>query len=135
MRLDSRQLERVDRYFSRHGESTVGVLRMVPVLRAYISYPAGTAKMDPVRFGIFSFLGSVPYTLALIYAGIVLQSDWPRVSSYFAILNIPVLVLIVAAAVYLGLLVAGTITPGWPPHRSHRTSGPASGPTAGPPPP
>lgn len=119
LKLEARQLERVDRYFAQHGESTVGILRMVPVLRAYISFPAGTAKMDPVRFGAFSLLGSIPYTLALIYAGFVLQSDWGVVSSYFAILNIPIIVLIALGVVYLGLLVAGILAPGWPPHRPH----------------
>lgn len=118
LRLEPRQLERVDRYFAQHGESTVGLLRLVPVLRAYISFPAGTARMDPVRFGIFSFLGSVPYTLALIYAGIVLKSDWPVVSKYFAILNIPALILIALALAYLVLLVLGVVSPGWPPHRA-----------------
>ena len=134
LRIEPSHLERVDTYFSRHGESTVGLLRLVPVLRAYISFPAGTARMDPTRFGIFTFVGSVPYTLALLYAGILLKSNWSAVSSYFTLLNLPLLAVIGAAVVYLILLVAGVIAPGWPPRRASR-AGTASGPDGAPSPP
>ncbi len=125
LRIEPSHLARVDSYFARHGESTVGLLRLVPVLRAYISFPAGTARMDPARFGIFTFLGSVPYTLGLLYAGILLRSDWPVISSYFVYLNLPLLALIAIGVVYLALLIAGAIAPGWPPRRAPRARHPS----------
>ncbi len=131
LRIEPSHLARVDTYFARHGESTVGLLRLVPVLRAYISFPAGTARMDPVRFGIFTFLGSVPYTLALLYAGILLRSHWGVISAYFVYLNVPLLALIAVGVVYLALLIAGVIAPGWPPRR---VSGSREGYDAGSPP-
>jgi membrane protein DedA with SNARE-associated domain len=121
LRLDASHLERVDRYFDRHGEATVGFLRLAPVLRAYISFPAGTARMDPVRFGVFTFVGSIPYTLALLYAGFLLRSDWTAISSNFELLNTPLLALIAVGAAYLGLLIAGIVLPGWPPRRAPST--------------
>lgn len=119
LRLEARHLERVDRYFARHGESTVGLARMVPVVRSYISYPAGTARMEPVRFGVYTVLGSIPFTLALIYAGFVLRSNWTVVSTDLAYLNYPIVALVVFVVVFLGLQVAGVLAPGWPPRRAH----------------
>ncbi len=136
LRIDASRLERVDRYFARHGESTVALFRLLPVLRAYISFPAGTARMAPGRFGVFTLIGSIPYTLAFVYAGILLRSDWRAISSYFAVLNLPLLVLIAAGVVYLGLLVAGVLAWGWPPRRAPRADLPAARPagdTAAPP--
>jgi membrane protein DedA with SNARE-associated domain len=134
LRLEQRHLDRVDRFFARHGEATVGFSRLVPVIRSYISYPAGTAKMEPARFGVYTLLGSVPFTLALIYAGIVLRSNWTVVSSYFSLLDYPLIALVVIVVAYIGLQIAGVFAPGWPPRRARRPA--ASPPTeTGPKPP
>ena len=117
LRLERRHLDRVDRYFARWGEAVVGLARLVPVIRSYVPYPAGTARMSPIRFGVFSALGSIPYITLLIYAGMVLRSHWSAISSYFEYLNVPLLALIAAVIVYLGLQVAGILAPGWPPRR------------------
>jgi membrane protein DedA with SNARE-associated domain len=122
LRLEQRHLDRVDRFFVRHGELTVGVSRLVPVIRSYISYPAGTAKMEPVRFGAYTLLGSVPFALALIYAGMVLRSDWTVVSSYFSILDYPLIALVVIVVVFIALQIAGVLAPGWPPRRAEPRS-------------
>lgn len=127
LRLEPRHLERVDRYFARRGEATVALFRLVPVVRCYISYPAGTARMDPARFGVYTFLGSLPYTVALIYAGMVLRSNWNAVSTYLTYLDVPLLALVVLAVVYIALQVAGVLAPGWPPRRRRASDlGPAS---------
>lgn len=117
LRLEQRHLDRVDRYFARYGEATVGLARLVPVIRAYIPYPAGTARMSPIRFGVFTALGSTPYATLLLLAGMVLRSHWSALSVYFEYLNLPLLAVIAAAIVYIGLQVAGILAPGWPPRR------------------
>jgi len=131
LRLEPRHLERVDRYFSRHGESTVALARLVPVIRAYISYPAGSAKMEPARFGFYTAIGATPFTVALIYAGTILGSNWALVSTDLAYLNYPLAALVVAVVVILALQVAGVLAPGWPlrradrhPHEPTTTGGP-----------
>lgn len=129
LRLEARHLERVDRYFARHGESTVGFARLIPVLRSYVSYPAGTARMNPVRFGLYTLAGSTPFTLALIYAGMVLQKNWTVVSSDFVYLDYPLIALVIVVVVYIGLQIAGVLAPGWPPQRVQR---PASTPQPAP---
>ena len=120
LRLEERHLARVDRYFARYGEVTVSVGRLVPIVRAYISYPAGTAEMKPIRFGVYTVIGSIPFTLALIYAGMVLRSDWTVVSSYFSYLDYPLIACMVLIVLFLGLEVLGVLAPGWPPRRAVR---------------
>jgi membrane protein DedA with SNARE-associated domain len=119
LRLEPRHMERVDRFFARRGEVTVALSRLVPVVRSYISYPAGTARMEPVRFGVYTLIGATPFTLALIYAGIVLRSNWDLVRSYFAYLDIPLIALVVVVVIFIALQIAGILAPGWPPRRAH----------------
>jgi len=102
--LEERHLERMDRWFSAHGEVTVTLCRSLPVVRAYISYPAGTARMPPVRFGAYTLAGSIPWTLALLYAGIVLGDRWTVVQTYLRPIDYVVYALLVAGAVYLLIL-------------------------------
>jgi membrane protein DedA with SNARE-associated domain len=125
LRLEARHLERVDRFFARRGEVTVGVSRMVPVIRSYISYPAGTARMDPVRFGVYTLIGSIPFTVGLMYAGMVLRSDWNALVPYFTYLDVPFIALVVVVVVFLLLQVVGVLAPGWPPRRA-RARAPSS---------
>jgi len=118
LRIEASHLERVDRFFAQHGEAAVFLFRMVPVFRSYISYPAGTARMEPVRFGVYSFLGALPYTAAFVIAGMALRSNWVVLESFFSILDIPFLILVVAVVVVLLLQVFGVLAPGWPLRRA-----------------
>ncbi|MCI4318080.1 MAG: DedA family protein [Thermoplasmata archaeon] len=115
LRLDPKHMETVDRWFARRGESTVLFARMVPLIRAYISYPAGTAKMEPVRFGVFTLVGAIPFTLALLYAGILLKRNWTAILPVFRILDYLVAVFVVVGLVYIALRWRGKITSGFPP--------------------
>lgn len=123
LRFEDRHLERMDRFFARWGEVTVTVARLIPLVRAYISYPAGTARMPPARFGLYTLAGAIPFTLIMLYAGFVLRAHWQLLSTYFAPLDYVFVGLIAVAVVYLVLLIGGVLTPGWPPHR--RRSAPA----------
>lgn len=120
LRLEERHIARMDDFFRRRGEVTVAIARLLPVVRSYISYPAGTARMPPARFGLYTFAGATPFTLVLLYAGFVLRAHWTVVSSYFDALDYVTVALIVAAVVYVALLVAGLLSPGWPPRRRAR---------------
>jgi membrane protein DedA with SNARE-associated domain len=118
LRLQQRHLDRMDRFFARRGELTVGVSRLVPVIRSYISYPAGTAQMEPARFGAYTLAGSIPFAAALIYAGLALRSDWTVVSSYFSVLDYVLIALVVLVVAYIALQITGVLAPGWPPRRA-----------------
>jgi len=121
LRLEPRHLERVDRFFARHGEATVGLSRLVPVIRSYVSYPAGSAKMEPVRFGLFTVIGSIPFTWALIYVGTVLRANWVEVSTYLRYFDYPLIALVAVGIGFIVLQIAGILEPGWPPRRVHKT--------------
>jgi membrane protein DedA with SNARE-associated domain len=101
--FDEADISRAERFFARHGELAVGAARMVPLLRAYISYPAGVAEMDRRKFAAFTFLGTVPYTVLLVYLGTLLGENFDVVQSYFTALDIAVVVGMAAVLVwYIG---------------------------------
>jgi len=119
LRLEERHIARMDAFFARWGALAVIVSNSVPLVRGYVSFPAGTSRMHPVKFGVFTLVGATPYTLLLLYAGMVLRAHWEQLSSYFRVLDYVALPLLAAAVLYLVLLVAGVLSPGWPPRRRH----------------
>lgn len=120
LRLDEKYLHRMEKWFAGRGQEVVGIARVIPILRSYISYPAGTARMDPVRFGVYTLLGSIPFTLAFLYVGMILKSRWDVITGYFEYLDILVVVLLVLVGAYLLLRWKNVVTPGWPPRRVPR---------------
>jgi membrane protein DedA with SNARE-associated domain len=94
------QIERADRWFQRYGEATVLFGRMVPLLRAFVSLPAGVAKMPVVRFTVFSLIGALPWTIGLALAGHALGSDWTSVRKAFEYVDYAVVALVVVGIVY-----------------------------------
>jgi membrane protein DedA with SNARE-associated domain len=98
--MSAAQVDRADRWFQRYGEATVLFGRMVPFLRAFVSLPAGIAKMPLVRFTVFSLIGAIPWTLGLALAGHALGSDWTSVRKGFEYVDYAVVALIVVGIVY-----------------------------------
>ena len=70
--ISRRDLERADKWFSKYGSWAVFLSRMLPVVRTFISFPAGAVRMPLVRFSVLTFLGSYPWSLGLAYGGYVL---------------------------------------------------------------
>lgn len=68
-----------DRWFARYGDYAVLVARVVPVARSVISIPAGVARMPLWRFTLFSAIGTVPWVMLLVWAGVVLGERWPTI--------------------------------------------------------
>jgi membrane protein DedA with SNARE-associated domain len=94
------QIEKADRWFQRYGEAAVLFGRLIPVVRAFVSLPAGVAKMPFVRFTVFSLIGAVPWVLGLSIAGHALGSDWSSVRKGFEYVDYVVVVLVVLAIGY-----------------------------------
>ncbi|HEY5287348.1 MAG TPA: DedA family protein [Solirubrobacteraceae bacterium] len=94
------QIQRADRFFQRYGEQTVLFGRMIPLVRAFVSLPAGVARMPLGRFTLFSLLGTIPWVLALAFAGHALGSDWTSVRKGFEYLDYVIVLLIVVGIVY-----------------------------------
>jgi membrane protein DedA with SNARE-associated domain len=95
------QIERGDQWFQRHGEMAVLVGRLIPVVRAFVSLPAGVARMPLGRFTLFSLLGSLPWVVGLAVAGHALGGDWTTVRKGFEYVDYVVLALLVVGVGYL----------------------------------
>src|ERR1700751_3901932 len=70
-------------WFDRHGNKAVLIGRVIPVIRTFISLPAGIAGMPPLRFGIYTTLGCLPWTTALAVAGYAVGANWESIVTAF----------------------------------------------------
>ncbi len=96
-------LKVAERWFDRYGEFAVLVSRCLPVVRTFISFPAGTARMNLAKFSFYTFVGCVPWVLALTYLGYYLGENWEEVGRFLHYLDYAVALTMLAGAVYLFL--------------------------------
>ena len=99
------ELDAADRFFARFGSAAVLVGRLLPLIRTFIAFPAGVARMPLVPFHIYTFVGSWPFCLALTWLGMTLGKAWnsdPRVKAAFHSADAVIGVLVVVA---VGLFV------------------------------
>ncbi|HEY7724126.1 MAG TPA: DedA family protein [Anaeromyxobacteraceae bacterium] len=73
-----RELDLADRLFARWGQWVVFAGRLLPVVRTFIAFPAGVARMDMTRFVLYTFAGSYPWCLGLAWVGMKLGEQWNR---------------------------------------------------------
>jgi membrane protein DedA with SNARE-associated domain len=96
--IRSHDVYRADRWFDKHGEATVFFSRLLPVIRTFISLPAGVARMPFARFTFFTFVGCLPWSFALAYAGFILGRNWERILPYIEPISYGVAAAIVLVA-------------------------------------
>ena len=70
------EIELADRFFADHGGATVFIGRLLPIIRTFISFPAGVARMPLRRFVVYSTAGALPWSMLLVYAGTLLGANW-----------------------------------------------------------
>ena len=80
--LRPHEIDRAEAWFAKHGEAAVFVSRLLPVVRTFISLPAGVARMPFGKFTIYTFLGCLPWTFALTWAGMLLGDNWETFLRY-----------------------------------------------------
>ena len=90
--ISQSKLEMADGWFRRYGAEAVLISRLLPVIRTFISLPAGIAGMDLKKFIIYTFIGSLPWTFVLGYIGVQLGPNWGIIRSYFHVLDILVFI-------------------------------------------
>jgi membrane protein DedA with SNARE-associated domain len=90
-----------DRWFSRHGEATVFFARMVPIVRTFISLPAGVARMPFWRFTTFTLLGCIPWVFMLAFVGKQAGDNWTTWKDNLHYVDYAVLALLVVGIAYL----------------------------------
>ena len=101
--LSRHDLDRVDQFFARFGSIAVLIGRMLPIVRTFIAFPAGVAKMNQLRFHLYTFIGSWPWCYALAWVGMKLGATWntdPRFKAVFHRFHLAVELVIVAAFVW-----------------------------------
>ena len=81
--ISRHDLNLADRFFERYGSWAVFFSRMLPVVRTFISLPAGISRMNQAKFMIYTFLGSLPWCYGLGFAGKKLGDNWGILGEYF----------------------------------------------------
>ena len=94
-----------DRFFNRWGPIAILVGRMLPIIRTFIAFPAGVARMPLIPFHIYTFVGSWPFCLALAWIGMKLGNAWnsdPRLKAFFHQADLAIgAVIVIAGGLYL----------------------------------
>jgi membrane protein DedA with SNARE-associated domain len=99
--VSPKHLKWADDWFKRYGDATVFFTRMLPIIRTFISLPAGVARMPFWRFTLFTLAGSIPWVLMLALVGRGVGENWEHWRHNLGYLDYVVLAAIVAGAVYL----------------------------------
>ena len=105
------ELDKADRFFDRWGSLAVLIGRLLPVIRSFIAFPAGVARMRLVPFHVYTFIGSWPWCFGLAWVGMKLGDKWnsdPRVKAAFHQADLAIgLILVALAAFYIWHRVNG----------------------------
>ena len=99
--IGAEDLDRADHWFERWGSWAVFLGRMVPLVRTFVSYPAGIARMPLGRFVLFSTLGSLPWNAALIGAGFVVGENYEQIEAAIKPYEYLIYLIVVALVVLL----------------------------------
>ncbi|MDY7523466.1 MULTISPECIES: DedA family protein [unclassified Sphingomonas] len=97
------ELDAADRFFARFGNMAVLIGRLLPVIRSFIAFPAGVARMPLVPFHIYTFLGSWPWCFGLAWVGMKLGDQWnksPAMKAAFHSADAVIAVVLVAAVAF-----------------------------------
>lgn len=81
--ISRHDLDLADRWFQRHGDITIFVGRLLPVIRTFIAFPAGVVRMPAWRFSLYTFLGSLIWCWGLAWIGMKMGQHWDTLGVYF----------------------------------------------------
>ncbi|AKN33236.1 alkaline phosphatase [Clostridium carboxidivorans P7] len=100
LRISKSKIEKSDEYFNKYGEKIVFFSRLLPIIRTFISLPAGISKMEFKKFTIYTFLGSLIWSILLGYVGYKMGENWIMIRSWFHMADIAVVVCIIGFIIY-----------------------------------
>jgi membrane protein DedA with SNARE-associated domain len=98
--ISHHDLDIADRWFARYGDWAIFFSRLLPVVRTFISFPAGVARMNVSRFILYTLVGSFPWCLGLAYIGMKLGQNWGTLGVYFHKFDMVIGGLFAAGALY-----------------------------------
>ena len=97
--INEEHLDLTHRWFEKHGSSTVFICRFVPVVRHFISIPAGIARMNIIKFCIYTLIGATLWNSFLLWLGYKLESHWERIMVYRRPVDAAIVAILVVAVV------------------------------------
>ena len=98
--MSHHDLDRMTHFFEKYGTITVLLGRLLPVVRTFIAFPAGVARMPQLRFHIYTFIGSWPWCFGLAWLGMKLGENWRELGKYFHNFDAVVGAVLVVGAVW-----------------------------------
>ena len=98
--LNQHDLEVTEKFFQKYGQPTIFFTRFIPVIRHLISLPAGYARMNIVKFSIYTIIGAGCWNMFLAVCGFYLKQNWEEVMKYSKYVDIAVIALILAALIW-----------------------------------
>ncbi len=98
--ISQHDLEQADRWFARWGDWAVFISRLMPIVRTFISFPAGVTRVHFLRFTVYSFVGSFIWCGALAIAGHAFGSEWERIREIMRPFDIPIAIALLAGMAY-----------------------------------
>jgi membrane protein DedA with SNARE-associated domain len=102
MLIREHELEAADHFFARYGSATVFIGRLLPIVRTFISFPAGVARMPIGKFIVYSTLGALLWSMLLVWAGVQLGANWVTIRDMLKPFDMAIAVAVVV--LFLGLL-------------------------------
>lgn len=103
LHIKRHHLEQADRWFERYGDAAVFFTRMLPIVRTFISLPAGVARMPFLRFSVLTFLGCIPWVFMLTFIGKQAGANWEDWKDSLHYFDYAVAAIIVGLAIYYGV--------------------------------
>lgn len=104
LRIKKSHLEMSDRYFEKYGEKIAFYSRLLPIIRTFISLPAGLSRMDIKKFIAYTFFGSLLWSIVLGYAGYYMGQNWTEIRKWLHYMDYVVIVGVAGLIVYLVFL-------------------------------
>jgi membrane protein DedA with SNARE-associated domain len=98
--ISHHDLNLADRWFQRHGDITIFIGRLLPVIRTFIAFPAGVSRMAMGRFVVYTFVGSLIWCWVLAWIGMKLGQHWDTLGEYFHRFDIVIGIVLIAAIVW-----------------------------------
>jgi membrane protein DedA with SNARE-associated domain len=101
--VSKREIDLADRWFLRYGDKIIFISRLLPIIRTFISLPAGITRMELKTFTLYTFLGSLPFCFLLTYIGMQLGPHWDSIIEFFDSLDLAIilgLLLFLAISIY-----------------------------------
>lgn len=98
--LSKHDLDLADKWFTKYGSATTFFGRVLPIVRTFISFPAGISKMEIKKFSVYTFMGAFIWCIPLTYAGVKMGENWAQIREYLHNFDLTIGILIVVFLVW-----------------------------------